>query len=713
MQPTLLCIDGNACSAVLELDPSGVVLWRHLGSRLHALDLLAAWPGSDLLCIPPGGMDAPSPPCLAPGHGNGAAQDGVLRAHRDGREAIHDWSLEAWSQPSADTLSLQLGDLHAELGLHIELHLDPDTDVLRVEGELHNRADSVLQVDRLAAASIALPQDLSVVCYPHGEWAGEFQWSRAEVGAAGWSRENRRGRSSHQAPPALFVLSAGGGEHAGAALGAQLAWSGNHRFAIERHDDGRLLLQAGEWFAPGEMRLSPGARLRVPALYLALAQDGIGSASRALHALTRRSVLRWPGGMRRARPVHLNTWEALYFRHDEAALRDLAGRAAQLGVERFVLDDGWFEGRDDDRAALGDWWPDPRKYPEGLGPLVAHVRSLGMEFGLWVEPEMVNPDSRLYREHPDWVLGDARREPVFGRHQLVLDLSRPEVSEYLYERLDALLRGAEISYLKWDMNRDLAQALDAHGRPALHAQVQALYALLGRLREVHPWVEIESCASGGARADLGILRHTHRLWISDNNDAVSRIAIQSGALRLFPPELLGSHVGPSPAHATGRSQSIDLRCAVACFGHMGVEADVRAMSADEQERLRTWIAVYKQWRETIHGGEIDQGSSPTGARWWLASTPERQFLCVFQPEPMPGTQSAALRLPRLHGSGRWKVRLLGRAGQLRHRTGHPQAWLQALAGPGVHADGSELAQCGLPLPGMHPESALVFGMERA
>lgn len=713
MPASLLRLEGNACSAVLEVTQGGAALWRHLGSRLDALDLLAAWPGTELLSMPPGGMDAPSPPRLAPGHGNGLAQDGVLRAHRDGLDAIHEWSVESWEQPAADSLSLQLGDLGAGLGLRIELGLDGATDVLRVEAELHNRGDTELQVDRLAGASIALPAELGEVCYPHGEWAQEFQWERQAVGPSGWSRENRRGRSSHQAPPGLFVLAAHTCEHQGPALGAQLAWSGNHRFALERHDDGRLLLQAGEWFAPGELRLAPGARLRVPPLHLALGQAGIGSASRGLHALARREVLRWPGGRRRPRPVHLNTWEALYFRHDEGELRELASQAAALGVERFVLDDGWFEGRDDDRAALGDWWPDARKYPHGLGGLAEHVRSLGMEFGLWVEPEMVNPRSRLYREHPAWVLGDPRREPVFGRHQLVLDLARPEVSHYLFDKLDALLRGAPISYLKWDMNRDLAQALDAQGRPGMHAQVLALYALLERLRGAHPRVEIESCASGGARADLGILRYTQRLWTSDNNDASSRIGIQSGALRLFPPELLGSHVGPAPAHATGRSQSIDLRCAVACFGHMGVEADVRAMSADERERLAGWIALYKQWRETIHDGEIAQGRSPSGARWWLASTPQRQFLCVFQPEAMPGTQSAALRLPPLRGSGRWRVRLLGRAGQLRQRAEQSSAWLHALAGPGVLADGHELAQCGLPLPALHPEAALVFGMERA
>ncbi len=713
MPPTLLRLEGNACSAVLELSAGGTAVWRHLGSRLDALDLLAAWPGSELLSMPQGGMDAPSLARLAPGHGNGLAQDGLLRAHRDGLDAIHDWSVESWSQPSPDSLSVQLGDLCAGLGLRIELRLDAATDVLRVEAELHNRGDTELQVDRLAGASIALPDELTEVSCPHGEWANEFQWERRAVGADGWSRENRRGRSSHQAPPGLFVLGAHSCEHQGPAIGVQLAWSGNHRFALERHEDGRLLLQAGEWFAPGEIRLAPGARLRVPALYLALGQAGIGSAARGLHALARREVLRWPGGKRRPRPVHLNTWEALYFRHDEAELRDLASRAAELGVERFVLDDGWFEGRNDDRAALGDWWPDPRKYPHGLRGLAEHVRSLGMEFGLWVEPEMVNPDSRLYREHPQWALGDARREPVFGRHQLVLDLARPEVSQYLFDKLDALLRDTPISYLKWDMNRDLAQALDAHGRPGMHAQVLALYALLERLRDAHPRVEIESCASGGARADLGILRHTQRLWTSDNNDASSRIAIQSGALRLFPPELLGSHVGPAPAHATGRSQSIDLRCAVACFGHMGVEADVRAMSTDERDRLRGWITLYKQWRETIHDGDIDQGHSASGACWWLASTPQRHFLCVFQPEAMPGPQSAALRLPRLRGSGRWRVHLLGRAGQLRQRAEQQSRWLQALAGPGVLADGHELAQCGLPLPALHPEAALVFGLERA
>ncbi len=238
----------------------------------------------------------------------------------------------------------------------------------------------------------------------------------------------------------------------------------------------------------------------------------------------------------------------------------LADAAARIGIERFVLDDGWFHRRHDDRAALGDWWPDSGKFPDGLGPLIAHVRALGMEFGLWVEPEMVNPDSELFRTHPDWALQLAGAAAADGRNQLVLDISRPEVADYLFDKIAALLGTHPIAYLKWDHNRDLTTAGLCDGRAGYRAQVHAAYALLARLRAAHPDVEIESCSGGGGRIDFAVLRHTHRVWTSDNIDALSRLAIQRGCLQFFPPEVMGAHVGTAPAHVTGRSQSHGVPC---------------------------------------------------------------------------------------------------------------------------------------------------------
>jgi alpha-galactosidase len=339
-----------------------------------------------------------------------------------------------------------------------------------------------------------------------------------------------------------------------------------------------------------------------------------------------------------------------------------------------------------------------------------------MSFGLWVEPEMVNPDSDLYRAHPDWALQTQGRPLRLGRHQLVLDITRPEVSNYLFDKLDALLGNNAISYLKWDMNRDLAQAEDAHGHMAYRRQVPALYALLERVHAAHPQVEIESCASGGGRMDFGVLRHTQRFWTSDNNDALSRVAIQSGAARVFPLEVLGAHVGPAPAHSTGRSQAMDFRCAVALFGHMGVEADVRKLSDADQATLARWIGIYKDWRDVLHSGTFSQGRTANGV-WWLVQTADRCLLGIFTMQAPGSPHHAPLVLPEFawhteSTDALWRVRLLGIAGQERARGQAPALLRDALQGPGITFAAAELRYVGLAVPNMNPESALVFSLER-
>ena len=277
----------------------------------------------------------------------------------------------------------------------------------------------------------------------------------------------------------------------------------------------------------------------------------------------------------------LNTWEAVYFDHRLDRLTALADTAAELGVERFVLDDGWFRHRRDDTAGLGDWYVDEDVWPHGLHPLIDHVRGRGMEFGLWVEPEMVNPDSDLARAHPDWVLPG----PPW-RHQQALDITIPEAYAYILERLDALLSEYDIAFLKWDHNRDLVTPT--------HEQTLATYRLLDELRARHPGVEIESCSSGGARVDLGILARTDRVWASDTNDALERQNIQRWTQLLLPPELVGSHVGPPRAHTTGRTHDLSFRAATALFGHFGIEWDIASASDEERTELAEWIARYKR-----------------------------------------------------------------------------------------------------------------------
>jgi alpha-galactosidase len=277
----------------------------------------------------------------------------------------------------------------------------------------------------------------------------------------------------------------------------------------------------------------------------------------------------------------------VYFDADPGKLRALADEAAALGIERFVLDDGWFQGRRSERSGLGDWYVDRQVWPEGLRPLVDHVRSLGMEFGLWFEPESISPDSDLVRNHPDWLLATGGRVPPLSRLQQVLDLGHPEAWEYLLERLDALLTEYDIGFVKWDMNRDIVDGGHSpKGEPGVHRQTEALYALLDELRRRHPGVEIESCAGGGGRVDLGILERTDRVWASDTNDPLERQAIQRWTGLLLPPELLGAHVGAEHAHTTGRAHSLAFRAGTALFGHFGVELDLTRTDPAETTAAR-------------------------------------------------------------------------------------------------------------------------------
>ena len=305
------------------------------------------------------------------------------------------------------------------------------------------------------------------------------------------------------------------------------------------------------------------------------------------------------------RPVTLNAWEAVYFDHTLQPLLDLVDEAAAIGVERFVLDDGWFGSRRDDTKGLGDWHVSDEAWPQGLSPIVDAVTSKGMQFGLWFEPEMVNPDSDLARAHPEWILAPTReRSPMEGRHQQVLNLGIKECFDYLYNAIASLLSEYQISYIKWDYNRDILEGGSRlTGRPAYRDHALALYALLDKLRAQFPHLEIESCSSGGGRIDLGIMAHCQRVWGSDCIDPLERQGIHRGELLLLPPEVIGSHVASTTSHTTGRAHSIDYRAITALFQHMGIEWDLRKATPTEKERLAAWIKVYKEHRGLLHSGK--------------------------------------------------------------------------------------------------------------
>jgi alpha-galactosidase len=455
------------------------------------------------------------------------------------------------------------------------------------------------------------------------------------------------------------------------------------------------------------MVLQPGETYRAPWLYAARSDAGLNGVSDRLHPFVRERIL---GGRLagKPRPVHFNTWEAVYFRHDEAELKALASLAASVGAERFVLDDGWFEGRNDDTTSLGDWTPDPVKFPRGLGPLAEHVRGLGLEFGLWVEPEMASTRSRLLQAHPDWVLGVPGRSQPLGRGQYVLDLTRPEVADEIFRQLDRLLRDLPIGYLKWDMNRDLAHPASG-GRPASHAQVHAVYSLMDRLRSAHPAVEIESCASGGGRADYEILKRTHRIWTSDCNDPVERQSIQQAFSIFFPPEVMGAHVGPADSHTTARRASLELRAFTALFGHLGIEADIRRFSAEDLEALGAAIGLHKAVRPVLHGGRlVRQAPADAGAIAFAIVGAEEAVASFAQLETPEHAAPAPFRVLGLEPHTRYEVRLL-------NPPRRPQAAMKstpALAlGETITAIGRLVAEVGLPLPVLRAGEIAVFHLK--
>jgi alpha-galactosidase len=629
----ILRLDGQDISLILELAEGEAPLWRYWGRRLP--DGIELEPLRSTRPTPSFSLDFDLPLSVFPGLGVGWFGESALRAHRGGE----DWTFQATAcgiEQQGQAVTIRLTDGVARIDVAIRLHLDPDSDVLTMSTALTNSGEGPLDIQWLAVGSLPLPAAAREVRSFSGRYNDEFMPVKDKLSRSIWRRENRRGLTSHSCFPGALV------DADDTVFGAQLAWSGNHAQSIEWLDDGRYQWQMGEWLAPGEVRLGAGESIETPQMLATCAADADGVAQNFHAAIRKRTP--WHEGRMKPRPVHLNTWEGFYFNHDEAALIELAEAAAAIGIERFVLDDGWFHGRNDDSSSLGDWWADTVKYPDGLKPLAGHVTGLGMEFGLWVEPEMVSPDSELYRAHPDWALAIPGRPMITGRNQLVLDMTRAGVCDYLFEKIASLLEDLPISYLKWDHNRDLATA---GARPRYRQQVLATYALMDRLRTAYPHVEIEACAGGGGRIDAGIAAHTHRFWTSDNIDAVSRISIQRGFLQFMPPELMGAHVGASPAHATGRKQSMDFRSGVALSGHFGVELDLRKLDDADRERLRLWIATFKARRDKLHSGKVWRGEAGDGLLWQAHGAADDLLLMLYRIAPQSWRHAPSVKLPML------------------------------------------------------------------
>lgn len=471
--------------------------------------------------------------------------------------------------------------------------------LLRVRASVRNLGDAPYEVRALEPA-LPVPSAATELLDMTGRHTHERTPQRRPFDPGQWVREAWGGRPGHDSATVLCAGQPGFGFRTGRVWGVHLGHSGNQVLSAEHSTTGWRLLRGGELLLAGEVRLEPGAQYGSPWLYGSWG-DGLDAFSARFHQFLR-SRSQHP---RSPRPVLLNTWEAVYFDHDVDTLVALAERAAELGIERYVLDDGWFRHRRDDRAGLGDWYVDEGVWPEGLHPLVDRVRALGMQFGLWFEPEMVNLDSDLAREHPEWLFQTDHGPGIPSRYQHILDLGHPDAYAHVLGRVSALVAEYGIDYIKWDHNRALVDAGHSPtGVPGVHEQTEAVYRMMAELRRRHPGLEIESCCGGGGRLDLGILEHTDRVWVSDCIDAHERQRMVRWTGLTLPPELMGTHVGSGADHTTKRSHGLAFRAGTAIWGHMGVEWDLTRASAQDLAQLGTWISFHKEVRDLLHTGTV-------------------------------------------------------------------------------------------------------------
>lgn len=689
-------------SLVVDAPGTQVPSVLHWGADLGPLpaDALDALAGAVLPAVPPSSIDVPLRLSLVPTLAEGwSGQPGVAvhRATGPLDVALASTSVEVRGEDGDQVLVVLAADAAAAVGVRTELRLAPEG-VLTVRHTLTNTGHDPLHVQTLDVV-LPVPDRARELADHTGLWSHERRQQRLLPGHGVWLREGRHGRPGHDDAYLLVAGTPGFGTRTGEVWSVHCAWSGDRRLWSERSPLGPSALGGGELWAPGETTLAPGEALTTPWLVATWSGDGLDGLSDRLHARHRRRR-----GPLRPRPLVLNTWEAVYFDHDLPTLSRLVDVAARVGVERFVLDDGWFRGRRDDRTSLGDWTVDPDVWPDGLHPLAERVTAAGMELGLWVEPEMVSADSDLARAHPDWVLG--RPTALEWRHQRVLDLAHPGAWAHVHDALVALLEEYPVRFLKWDHNRDLLA-------PGAHAQTAALYRMLDALRARFPDVEVESCASGGGRVDLGVAERVDRFWASDTNDPLERQEIHRWSTLLLPPEHLGAHLGDARAHTTGRTSDLGFRLATSLFGHAGIEGDLTRSDPAELAAITAWADAYRRLRGLLHSGTVVRADVPDPAlavHGVVAADRSEAVVALVALAAPQAALPAPARVPGLDPARSYRVTHvdLGAGAPLTVGDAPPAWWADVLAGRDVVLPGAVLAQTGLARPLLAPQQAAVL-----
>jgi alpha-galactosidase len=738
----VIALRSEGVSLVLDVSAGQLPAIVHWGADLGILELVDA-EALILSNVDPGGpnlVDEPVRLAVLPEHWTGWVGRPGLSGSRAGR----DWSPKFTATEvrvdgqsvaategaptlinvGAASVAVEAVDEVAQLQLTITMELAAGG-LIRASVEVINRGEDPYAVEDCVVA-FPIPQHAREILDFAGHWGKERVPQRSRLGVGVHLREGRKGRTGPDAATLLHLGEPGFSFSDGEIWAVHTGWSGNHTHYAERLFSGVQVIGGGELLLPGEVILQPGDSYGTPWIYGAYGH-GLDAVAARFHRFLRARD-NHPSS---SRPVTLNVWEAVYFNHDLNHLVELAERAAAIGVERYVLDDGWFGARRNDRAGLGDWTVSPQVWPHGLHPLIDKVTGLGMQFGLWFEPEMVNLDSAVARAHPDWIMATGHRLPVESRHQQVINLGIPECYAYIRDAIFDLLAEYKISYIKWDHNRDLIDAgSPPDGRPGVHAQTLAFYRLVDEIKSAHPGLEIESCSSGGARVDLGVLARTDRIWVSDCIDPVERQQMNRWTSQLLPPELLGSHIASPRSHTTGRVNELSFRAATAIFGHLGIEWDLTTATTQQLAELAEWISFYKANRTLLMRGDQVRLDSPDPTLYaYGIIAPDRStgiytVASIGQSDVMlPGR----LRFPGLDPNRSYRIRPI----PLGHPpTGlNPPPWwsatttrefepagesrahswgLPADGGPGLILPGAALTSTGVMAATTHPEQAILY-----
>jgi alpha-galactosidase len=610
-------IDGGAVSYAFGVNSRGELQQLYWGGRLAATDAfpqatpMPEWASFD--------SSYTNTPQEFVGWGSGLFVEPALKvSFADGNR---DLVLHYQSHTAvANGFDVLLKDISRPIFVTLHYAIDPESGILSRSATIQNKGTDAVTVEQAAAAAWALPAAHYTLNYLTGRWAGEWNLTQEPIHPGERVIESRRGTTGHQANPWFAIQAGDANEEHGAVWFGALGWSGSWRITVEQDQLDAVRVTGG--FNPFDFGyvLHAGEKLETPIFYGGYSPDGLGGASRLLHHFEVKNILpRTPETVTAAapkpRPVIYNSWEATEMNVNEAGQIALAEKAAALGIDRFVMDDGWFGKRKTDHAGLGDWYVDPDKFPHGLKPLIDKVHGLGMDFGLWVEPEMINPDSDLYRKHPEWVLNFSGRPRSEQRTQLVLNLARPDVRAFVLGFLDKLLNENDIAFLKWDYNRNWSEPgwdqLPANEQKKVYVEfTRNVYSILAELRQRHPKIEIESCSGGGGRVDLGILRYTDEVWPSDNTDSFDRLTQQDGFSYAYPTQVMMAWVTDTPNSLNKRTTSLQYRMLSSMQGSLGIGANVVKWNDEEMATAKRLIAAYHQVQPTIVQGDLYRLISP-------------------------------------------------------------------------------------------------------